>query len=181
MPADREEEVLCLRNRASPRLIYLRKLATTFVMPFTPGEIDRSASGEIAMNKYDSDEYWNKFLTEFKDYPPTADRIVHAIYLARGTLSRNEQPIMDHLINALHPYTFFAEACHHMFWMSLREILKREHDPISIAAEDVFWPYWHTKTEPPPQTNFLQVVLTELATIRQELDQIKLATQKKRN
>jgi hypothetical protein len=133
------------------------------------------------MNKYDSDEYWNKFLAEFKDYPPTADRIVHAIYLARGTLSPNEQPIMDHLINALHPYTFFAEACHHMFWMSLREILKREHDPIGIAAEDICWPYWHTRKEPPPQGNFLQVILTELATIRQELDQIKLVTQRKRN
>lgn len=141
----------------------------------------KRAERKKAMNKYDSDEYWNKFIAEFRDYPPTADRIVHALYLARGTMARNEQPIMDHLINAIYPYTFFAEATHHMFWMSLREILKREHDPISIAAADPFWPYWHNNSEPPPQENVLHVILTQLTSIRQELDHLKLTSQKKRS
>jgi hypothetical protein len=133
------------------------------------------------MNKYDSDEYWNKFIAGFKDYPQAADRIVEAIYLARGTLARNEQPIMDDLINAIQPYTFFAEACHHMFWMNLRGILNRDHDPIGIAANDVFWPYWRNKSEPPPQANHLQEIVTQLAALRKELDHLKQAVQKKRN
>jgi len=128
------------------------------------------------MNKYDSDEYWNKFLAEFKDYPYTADRIVHALYLARGTMARTEQPIMDHLINALYPYTFFAEACHHMFWMSLREILKKEYDPIGIAASDVAYPSRTAATGELPTSHPYRTCNN-----RQELDHLKLAVQKKRN
>lgn len=129
------------------------------------------------MNKYGSDEYWNKFLAALD--PRTVDRIVDAIYVARGTLGRSEQPFMDDLINALYPYTFFAEACHHMFWMNLRGILNRNFHPIGIATQDVFWPHWRTDNEPPAQTNSLQEIVTELAAIRKELDHLKPAVKKK--
>lgn len=127
----------------------------------------------------DSDEYWNRFKTALKQHPPTVDRIAHAIYVARATLAQNEQPLIDDLLNAIYPYTFFADATHHMFWMNLRGILNRKHDPICIAATDLFWPY-PGESEPPP-INHLQQIVTELAAIRKELEHLKSATQKKRN
>jgi hypothetical protein len=63
----------------------------------------------------DSDEYWNRFKTALRQHPPTVDRIATAIYIARATLAENEQPVIDDLLNAIYPYTFFADATHHMF------------------------------------------------------------------
>lgn len=127
----------------------------------------------------ESDEHWHNFIAEFKHHPPTADRIVHAIYAARATLARNEQPILDHLIDAIYPHTFFADACHQMFWMNLRGILSREHDPVFIAAKDVFWPRWNLRHEDQP-TNPIQGIVTDLTIIRKDLEDLKASAQKKR-
>jgi hypothetical protein len=42
----------------------------------------------------ESDEYWDRFKETLKEHPPTVDRLVQSIYLARETLARNEQPLM---------------------------------------------------------------------------------------
>lgn len=128
----------------------------------------------------ESDEHWHKFIAEFKHHPPTADRIVQAIYAARATLARNEQPVMDHLIDAIHPHTFFADACHQMFWMDLRGILDREHYPVFVAAKDMFWPRWDLRHEQPP-ANPIQEIVTELTVIRKELEFLKETIQRKPN
>lgn len=127
----------------------------------------------------DSDEYWNRFKTALKQHPPTVDRIAQAIYTARVTLHKDEQPILDELLNAIYPYTFFADATHHMFWMNLRGILSTEHDPIGIANSDIFWPGW-TLREVPPLPNPLQDIVTELTAIRKELELLKGTIQRKR-
>jgi hypothetical protein len=125
----------------------------------------------------DSDVYWNRFKAALKEHPPTVDFIVQAIYLARESLARNEQPLLDDLINAIHPYTLFAKATHHMFWMWLRGILPKEHCPICITLEDMFCPP-DIKNEPPPK-NYLQEITTELASIRTELERLKVPAQRK--
>lgn len=127
----------------------------------------------------ESDEHWRKFIEAFKHHPPTADRIVHAIYAARATLARNEQSLMDDLIDAIYPHTFFADACHHMFWMHLRGILDRDHFPVFIAANDVFWPRWGLRDEPPPK-NPIQDLITDLTIIRKDIEELKASAQKKR-
>jgi hypothetical protein len=129
-----------------------------------------------------SDQYWSEFITQISDYPPLADSMAEAIYFARATLCRDEQPIIDALINAIHPYTFFAQASHHMFWMYLRGILHRDDHPIAIALTDATWPHLRDIPDPVPvQPNQLQEIKTELAAIRTELAQLKLAVRKKRN
>ena len=128
----------------------------------------------------DSDECWNRFKTALRQYPPTVDRIAQAIYTARATLAQNEQPIIDELVNAIYAYTFFADATHHMFWMNLRGILSREHDPVGIAGTDIFWPSWQLRELPPP-SNPLQEIVTELAAIRKELELLKGTIQRKRS
>jgi hypothetical protein len=124
----------------------------------------------------ESDEYWNRFKATLKEHPPTVDRIVQAIYLGRETMARSEQPLVDDLINAIHPYTLFAKATHHMFWMWLRGILPKEHCPICIALEDMFCP-GDLQIDPP--RNYLQEITTELATIRTELERLKAPVQRK--
>ena len=125
-----------------------------------------------------SDEHWHNFIAEFKHRPLTADRIVNAIYAVRATLSRSEQPIVDHLIDALYPHTFFADACHQMFWMELRGLLEGEYHPVSIAAKDMFWPRWDLRHEEPPR-NPIQEIVTDLAIIRRDIEDLKTAQKRK--
>ena len=125
----------------------------------------------------ESDEYWNRFKEILKEHPPTVDRIVQAIYLGRETMSPNEKPLLDDLINAIHPYTLFAKATHHLFWMWLRGILPKEYCPVCIALEDICWPR-DLRDEPPPR-NYLQEITTELATIRTELERLKAPARRK--
>jgi hypothetical protein len=125
----------------------------------------------------ESDEYWNRFKATLQECPLTADSIVQMIYLARESLPRNEQPLLDDLINALHPYTFFARAAHHVFWMWVRGILPKEHHPFYAAGSDMFCPS-DIKDEQPPR-NYLQEITDELAAIRIELERLKAPAQRK--
>ena len=48
--------------------------------------------------------------------------------------------MLDAVIGALFPYTFFGDACRHLFWNYLSATLDPADDPISAASYYPIWP-----------------------------------------
>ena len=86
------------------------------------------------------DHSWRKVLAALEESPLGAEHFARTLFATRDSLQNEaDRERLDALISALFPYTFFGDACRHLFGHYLWGTLDPADDPINAAS---YYPIW---------------------------------------
>jgi DNA-binding XRE family transcriptional regulator len=96
------------------------------------------------------DHSWRKVLAALEESPIGAEHFARTLFATRDSLqSEADRERLDALVSALFPYTFFGDACRHLFGHYLWGTLDPADDPISAAS---YYPIWLRGPHEHPQS-----------------------------